>query len=138
MKRTTLVLFALAGVVLTSGLLLAQQVQQPPQDNVPGMPTLAKIYVLNRDLADAVGVRIQDATVTLPVAVMGTASVTLAPNAVVSTRTSRQGWEYRQLTWNAGQDITDQLNKAGLEGWEAVATAPGTDKGLMLILKRPR
>ncbi len=132
MKRTTLLLLALAGVVLPSGLLLARQ------DNIPGMPTLAKVFVLNRERVDAVGITIQDATVTLPVAVTGTANVALAPNAVVSTRASRQGWEYRQLTWNAGQDITDQLNKAGVEGWEAVATAPGTANGLMLILKRPR
>lgn len=134
MTRARLVLFAAAMAVVTgSGLLLARQ-----QENIPGLPTMAKVYVLNREPADAVGVRIRDASVTLPVAVTGTATVALAPNAVVATRETRQAWEYRQLTATSGQDVVELLNKTGTEGWEAVGTFPGPTNGLSLILKRPR
>jgi hypothetical protein len=130
MKRTSLVLLALAGMVTATGVLLARQ-----EKNVPGLPTLARVYVLNRERPDAIGVTVQDATVTLPVAVTGTATVALVPNAVVGTRETRQAWEYRQV--NAGPDLIELLNKAGTEGWEAVGwTGTGSDQ--VLLLKRPR
>ncbi len=132
MTRIKVALLGLVGIAATSGLLLAQA----QQENVPGMPTLARVYVINRGGADAVGVTIQDATVTLPVAVSGTAQVALAPNAIVPVRPARQAWEYRQLA-AAGQEFTETLNKAGTEGWEAVGwSGVGADR--MLLLKRPR
>ena len=131
MTRTRLVLLGLAGVVTASGLLLAQQ------ENVPGMQTLARVYVINRGGSDAVGVTIQDATVTLPVAVSGTATVALAPNAIVSVRPTRQAWEYRHLSVAAGQEFLEALNKAGTEGWEAVGWS-GTGAERSILLKRPR
>jgi hypothetical protein len=134
MKRTQFLLLAAAVVVGAGGVLLARQ----QQENVPGFPTLARVYVLNREPLDAIGVRVQDATVTLPVAVTGTANVALAPNAVVATRQTRQGWEYRQLTATASQDVAELLNKVGTEGWEAVGTVPSAGNSLTLILKRPR
>jgi hypothetical protein len=85
--------------------------------------------------AALVGVTVQDATVTLPVAVTGTATVALAPNAVVGTRETRQAWEYRRV--NAGPDLIELLNKAGTEGWEAVGWS-GTGSDQTLLLKRPR
>ena len=131
MKRTPFILVGLAGVVLASALLWAQQ------ENMPGAQTQAKVYVLNSAVADAVGVRIRDASVTLPVAVTGTANVALPPNAVVATREIRQGWEYRQLP-ATGPDVVEQLNKAGTEGWEAVGTLPGAANSVTVLLKRPR
>jgi hypothetical protein len=126
-----LTLFSLAGVVTAGGLLLAQQ------ENVPGMPTLGRVYVVNRGGPDAVGVTIQGVTAALPVAVSGTATVALAPNAIVPVRPARQAWEYRQLSGTAGQELIEVLNKAGSEGWEAVGwSGTGTDR--VVLLKRPR
>ncbi len=131
MKRMRVVLLGAAGVVIAGGLLLAQR------ENVPGMQTLARVFVLNRGGADAVGVTIHDATVTLPVAVARTATVALAPNAIVPVRPARQAWEYRQLGSMAGQELIEALNKAGTEGWEAVGwSGTGTDRAI--LLKRPR
>jgi hypothetical protein len=135
MKRSPIVLVALAGVVLATGLVLAQRENVP---NTPGYPTLARVHVLNRERSEAVSVAIQDATVTLPVALTGTANVALAPSAVVATRQTRQGWEYRQLSSTSGQDIVELLNKAGTEGWEAVGTVSGAASTPTWILKRPR
>ena len=131
MTRTRLVLLGLAGVVAAGGLLLAQQ------ENVPGMPTLGRVYVVNRGGSDAVGVTIQGVTAALPVAVSGTATVALAPNAIVPVRPARQGWEYRQLSGTAGQELIEVLNKAGTEGWEAVGWS-GTGPDRAVLLKRPR
>ena len=135
MKRSQFVLVALAGVVLATGLALAQRENAP---NTPGYPTLARVHVLNRERSEAVSIAIQDATVTLPVAVTGTANVALAPTAVVATRETRQGWEYRQLSPASGQDVVELLNKAGTEGWEAVGTLPGAANTPSWVLKRPR
>jgi hypothetical protein len=131
MTRIRLVAPVLGALVVATGVLVAQQ------ENVPGQQTLARVYVLNRERAEAVGVTIQDATVTLPVAVAGTATVALAPNAVVATRGTRQGWEYRQLSAVAGQDLVELLNKAGADGWEAVGWS-GTGENRSLLMKRPR
>ncbi len=131
MTRPRFLLLALAGVVAAGGLVFAQR------ENVPGFPTLARVHVLNRDRADAVGVVIHDATVTLPVT--GSVTVATAANATVATRESRQGWEYRQVAAPAGQELLDLLNKAGADGWEAVGPVPGAPAGnAAWILKRPR
>ena len=116
---------------------LAAPILLARQENVPGQQTLARVYVLNRGGADAVGVTIQDAAVTLPVAVTGTATVALAPNTVVATRGTRQAWEYRQVSGAAGQELVDVLNKAGIDGWEAVGWS-GSGEERALLLKRPR
>jgi hypothetical protein len=135
MTRRQFALLALLGVMLATGLVLAQRENMP---NAPGLPTLARVHVLNRDRSEAVGVAIQDSAVTLPVAVTGTANVALAPSAVVATRQTRQGWEYRQLSSASGQDVVELLNKAGTEGWEAVGVTPGPSNTQTWMLKRPR
>ena len=108
------------------------------QDNLPGRPSIARMFVLNRERAEAIPVTLQGGDVQ-PVAVMGTPLVTLAPNAAVAARATRQPWEYQPLQLRAGADPTAALNAAGMEGWEAVGVVsiPGTANSAIL-LKRPR
>jgi hypothetical protein len=129
MTRIRFVLLALAGTVVTAAVVFAQR------ENVPGFATVARVEVLNR-AADAVGVTIHDATVTLPIT--GSVNVATVANATVATRETRQAWEYRQLNVTAAQDVVDLLNKAGADGWEAVGTVPAAANSQSLILKRPR
>ena len=62
-------------------------------------------------------------------------------------------WEYRTLLWNARkgllggkidrEQLDDQLNVLGQEGWELVSSSATTREGgstqdIVLILKRPK
>lgn len=61
-------------------------------------------------------------------------------------------WEYRSLLWDARkgllggkidrEQLDNQLNVLGQEGWDLVSTSPSTREGgstrdIVLILKRP-
>jgi hypothetical protein len=114
-----------------------QAVQVPPD---PGRPTQAKVYIINRDRADAVPVTIQAvaAKEAVRVSVSGTPTVELS-NTPVNVRRARQVWEYRQITAPANVDPTPALNTAGGEGWELVGTPVTLANGdARFLLKRPR
>lgn len=111
------------------------------QQNAPGLPTRADVHVMNRDIADAVPVVIVGLaarSVPVNVAVVGTPMVELTPTTVVTTRRSRQGWEYRQIVVSAGADPSPALNAAGNDGWEAVGASSTPGGGAIWIMKRPR
>jgi hypothetical protein len=110
--------------------------QQP--ENQPGMPTVARTFVLNRAASEAIPVVIHAGLDVQPVSVLGVPAVSLAPDSAVAARASRQPWEYRRLLLGADEDPTGALNEAGLEGWDAVGLMSlGPDRSA-LILKRPR
>jgi hypothetical protein len=115
---------------------VAVMAQQP--ENQPGMPTIARTFVLNRSAAEAIPVVIHAGVDVQPVSVLGLPPVSLAPDAAVSTQASRQGWEYRRLLVSATDDPTPALNEAGREGWEAVAAVSAGPDRSSVILKRPR
>src|SRR5262245_44444187 len=103
----------------------------------PGYPTIGEVFVLNRDRADALPVKIQSTGDVVPVTFASEPTVNVSPKAVVATRIVRQAWEYRQLVLKTAEDPTAALNAAGNDGWEAVgATASGTV--VSWTLKRPR
>src|SRR5262245_34114972 len=70
--------------------------------NKPGLPTLAQVMVINREIKDAI-----------PVTFVSPPVVTLSPTVPVLTRASRQVWEYRQFTTTGNVDATAALNSAG-------------------------
>jgi hypothetical protein len=118
---------------------LAQQAPQPQQsENQPGMPTVARTMVLNRSAAEAIPVVIHAGLDVQPVSVLGVPTVTLAADAAVTSRASRQSWEYRRVLVGAEEDPTGALNEAGAQGWEAVAAVSAGPDRSALILKRPR
>jgi hypothetical protein len=125
---------AIASLPVRSSALLAQQ---PAQQGQPGMPTLARVQVVNRSGDEAIPIVVKAGGDVQPVAVISAPAVTLAPNTVVDTRAIRQSWDYRHLFVKSGQDVAVVLNQAGGEGWEAVGVAPGA-AGLQVVLKRPR
>jgi hypothetical protein len=124
-------LIALAVVVSTA----AASSQTKVQENQPGMPTVARTYVLNQGSAEAVPVAIQNSGEPLPIVAAGVVNVATSGSATVSTRQARQAWEYRQVPLAGG---VDQLNAAGGEGWEAVGVVTGVAGGPAILLKRPR
>jgi hypothetical protein len=142
MKRSVIGWAVLAWAVVSGGGRTSaadQIVQQAPND--PGRPTQARVYVTNRDRADAIPVTIQAVASTEPlrVTLSGTPSFTLTETTVVNARAARQNWEYRQVQLPASADPTPALNGVGGEGWELVGppvALPGGD--LRFLLKRPR
>ncbi|HEY7474538.1 MAG TPA: hypothetical protein VH679_05965 [Vicinamibacterales bacterium] len=140
MTRTTIVWGTLAWAAWSGGdRAAAQQTVQVP--NEPGRPTQARVYVLNRDRADAIPVTVQGVGATDPLRVTftGNPAVTLSDTSMVQTKAVRQNWEYRQITMRAADDPTPQLNTAGAEGWEALGPAVTLPNGdVRFVLKRPR
>lgn len=114
-----------------------QSVQVPPE---PGRPTQNKVYVLNRDRADAIPVTIQGFSTAeiAKVSIVGTPTVTIG-NSAIDLRLVRQNWEYRQITMALTGDPTAALNTAGGEGWELVGSPVVLANGdVRFLLKRPR
>jgi hypothetical protein len=142
MTRAAFVGSALACAMLSGGGRIAladQQAVQIPND--PGKPTLARVYVINRDRADAVPVTIQAVASTEPlrVTVTGTPSVVLSETTPVNSRLVRQNWEYRQITMPITGDPAPTLNQAGGEGWDLVGSGIPLPNGeVRFVLKRPR
>ena len=141
MKRSAIVwAAALAWAAGTSGGgAAAQQGVQVP--NEPGRAAQARVYVTNRDRADAMPVTLQGVASTDPLRVTwsGTPAVTLSETSTVPARAVRQNWEYRQITMRATEDPTPALNTAGGEGWEALGPPLLMQNGdVRFVLKRPR
>jgi hypothetical protein len=139
MKRFPVTAFALVLAVLSSAssTVLARQ-RAPLVANEPGMPTIARMYIMNRDPGESIPVTLHSGSDVQPVAVMSLPPVALAVGANVGTRTVRQAWEYRRVNVAAAQDPTGALNEAGGEGWEAVSASMTTGGAWQVLLKRPR
>jgi hypothetical protein len=106
--------------------------------NAPGMPTIARTFILNRGAAEAVPVVLQRGADIQPVEVLGEPTVHLPPDTAIVSRRARQQWEYREVSMQPGSDLTAALNEAGGDGWEAVGmVGPGAAR-VVVILKRPR
>jgi hypothetical protein len=104
----------------------------------PGMPTLARMVVVNTP-NEAVPVVLAGAGEVQPVTLIGTPSVSIVGEPAVATRAMRQGWEYRTIAVASGQeDPVSTLNAAGAEGWEVVGMLPAVAGSTRVLLKRPR
>jgi hypothetical protein len=108
------------------------------QENLPGMPTIARTFVLNRSAQEAIPVVLHAGVDVQPVSIVGAPEVRLAAGTTVAAQAVRQRWEYRRVAFGTGEDPTSALNEAGADGWEAVGlVSAGTDRTTVL-LKRPR
>jgi hypothetical protein len=128
---------AIAAVAVAAAVVVAQvpaQVPAPPER--PGIPSAARMYVLNHGRTEAVPISVESVSDPLPVVVTNIPPVTLMPTTVVSTKTIRQRWEYRRLAVPAGANLEAVLNAAGDEGWEVVGpVGPGAAQAW--LMKRP-
>jgi hypothetical protein len=139
MTRRVILVAVLAYALSGGRTAIAEQqgVQVPPE---PGRPTQARVYVLNRDRADAVPVTIQGVATpdVVKVSVVGTPTVDIG-SSTVNLRLVRQTWEYRQITLPASGDPTPALNSAGGEGWELVGSPVAVANGeVRFLFKRSR
>jgi hypothetical protein len=131
MKRSLIICGILAGAALAgASSTFARQ-------NQPGMPTLAQVYIQNRDRSEAIPIKVQNTGDSLPVIVVGMPTVSFAQNAVVGTLSARQIWEYRRLVVPVATDATSVLSEAGLQGWEVVHAMTVGSNGVW-TLKRPK
>jgi hypothetical protein len=104
----------------------------------PGMPTLARMVVVNAP-NEAVPVVLAAAGEVQPVTLIGTPSVTITGEPNVTTRALRQSWEYRTIAVASGQeDPASTLNAAGVDGWEVAGVLPAAAGSTRVLLKRPR
>jgi hypothetical protein len=129
---------AMVAVAVVAVVVAAQvptQVPAPPER--PGLPSAARMYVLNHDRTEAIPVVVEGAGDPVPVVVTNIPPVTLMPTTIVSTKTIRQRWEYRRLTVPAGSNLEAALNGAGDEGWEVVGSV-GAGANQAWVLKRPK
>lgn len=142
MKRTVIVWTALAWAVVSGGGRTSAADQIVPQaQNDPGRATQARVYIINRERADAIPVTIQAVASTEPlrVALAGTQSVAISGVPEVNARVARQNWEYRLAQVPATADPTPALNSLGGEGWELTGPPVALPNGdLRFFLKRPR
>jgi hypothetical protein len=131
MKRSLVVCGILGGAALAgASSTFARQ-------NQPGMPTLAQVYILNRERGDAIPIKVQNTGDALPVIVSGLPPISLAQNTMVSSLSARQLWEYRRLAVPIASDSTPALSEAGLQGWEVVHGMT-VGSNLVWTLKGPR
>lgn len=133
MKRLMIAMVLVAAIMPTASS-VPVSAQQP---NVPGMPTQARVVIINgRD--SAIPVVVQPGGDVQPVTIVGTPAVTVSEDTAVWSRTLRQGWEYRTISVPSAQDPSAALNTAGIDGWEAVGVVGGATGNAQVLLKRPR
>ena len=122
------VLWAVLVLVVASAMLAGQGER-------PGQIWPGKVWIQNRDRAEAIPVSIQDAA---PVQVTGTPTVTIASTTIVQSRLVRQAWEYTVVTVQTGRDPLAVVSKAGQDGWETTGVQFSAPDGTSLLMKRPR
>ena len=125
-----------AAVLLVAGVGFAASAQDRTAQ--PGQPTQARVWIENRDEAEAVPVSIIRSNVPVPVQVAGPSVVTTGPESLVTARLARQVWEYREVRVAASQDLVGALTSAGQDGWEATGIAFQSGGQTTIIVKRPR
>ncbi len=133
MRRVTIAMVFVAAAAVLSSALMADQ--QTPATGLPGMQSLARMVVIN-EREQAIPVVLQPGGDVQPVAIVGTPAVTMTGDAIVWSRTSRQGWEYQAIAIGP-DDPAAALNAAGVDGWEAVGVV-GQGAAARVLLKRPR
>jgi hypothetical protein len=118
--------FALAACALAAAARIPASAQSGTAQ--PGQPTQAKVWVQNRGSGEALPVSIE--RVASPVAVRLTEAA--------KTTAARQAWEYRRVIVPPGDDPVPPLNAAGADGWEATGVYIPMERGILILMKRPR
>jgi hypothetical protein len=135
MKTTSAIAFLIGGAV---GGWAA--VGAAPAQEYPGQPTKAEVWIQNRADSEAIPVSLRSAPLDapVPVQVVGTQSMAIAPNTVVRMRAASQPWEYQQIVVETGGSLAEALAAAGQEGWETTGVFGAVPGGTAVLLKRPQ
>jgi len=122
----TNLLYAVLGICVGAGSLAISA-----QDR-PGIPTQARVWIENRNSAEAVPVKlIQEGQPPHQVEVVGARST-------LPVKATRQLWDYRLIQIPAVQDSAALLQRHGDEGWELVSVEPTQSGAFVGVFKRPR
>ena len=110
-----------------------------PATPLPGMPTQARVWVMNSGRTEEVPVHLRDVTLDAPlrVHVSNGEPGSGSPNSL-RVQLVPSLWDYRTITVKPSDDAARMLAQPGAEGWETTGIAWTTADGTTLLLKRPR
>ncbi len=115
----------------------------PDQTARPGQMTEAKVWIENRNRAEAIPVDLRDANLDAPLRVQ-VANGDTNPHSVriagpIRVQLLKQEWEYDTVVIVPDSSAVQTLKAPGLAGWEPTGIAWPSGQGTtMLLLKRPR
>ena len=95
----------------------------------PGEMTQARVWIENRNPNDAVPVIVEN--VVTPI------TAHLDSTSTVQTVAAHQIWQYRSEQLSPGASAA-VLDRAGMDGWEAVGVLQTGPMGVTILFKRPR
>ncbi len=122
----TNLLYAVLGICVGAGSLAISA-----QDR-PGIPTQARVWIENRNSAEAVPVRVvQEGQPPQQVEIVSARST-------LPVKSTRQLWDYRLIQVPLGQDPAASLQRQGDEGWELVSVQLPQSGAVVAVFKRPR
>lgn len=109
----------------------------PAQDIRPGVVSQSRVFVENRNLAEAIPVSVQEIATQRPITVQLDPSVQrpvmVRVDGPVQTQQAPQQWEYT----SASAQPQARIAELGTQGWEAVGVIT-TAQGVTVLFKRPK
>jgi hypothetical protein len=127
-------------IVTTAALLLlaagASFLADAAQDR-PGIVSQARVFIENRNRAEAVPVTLEDVASERPLSVRVEGPVAIAPSGAMPARALPQPWEYRTVSVKAVEELVAALSELGAQGWEAAGTYVPASGNPTVLLKRP-
>jgi hypothetical protein len=114
----------------------------PDQTPRPGEMTEAKVWIQNRNRAEAIPVDLRDANLDAPLRVL-VANGETNPHSVrvagpIRVQLLKQEWDYDTVVIATGTSPVQTLKPLGLAGWETTGIAWTAGAQTTLLLKRPR
>jgi hypothetical protein len=128
--------------MLAAALVAGSTMRAAPDQARPGEMTEAKVWIQNRNRAEAIPVDLRDVNLDTPLRVQ-VANGETNPHSVrvagpIRVQLLRQEWDYDTLVIAAGTSPVQALKSPGLAGWETTGIAWTAGEQTTLLLKRPR
>jgi NADH dehydrogenase FAD-containing subunit len=128
--------------LLAAALVAGSTMRAAPDQVRPGEMTEAKVWIQNRNRAEAIPVDLRDVNLETPLRVQ-VANGETNPHSVrvagpIRVQLLKQEWDYDTLVIAAGTSAVQALKSPGLAGWETTGIAWTAGEQTTLLLKRPR
>ena len=128
--------------MLAAALVAGSTMRAAPDQVRPGEMTEAKVWIQNRNRAEAIPVDLRDVNLETPLRVQ-VANGETNPHSVrvagpIRVQLLKQEWDYDTLVIAAGTSPVQALKSPGLAGWETTGIAWTAGEQTTLLLKRPR
>jgi hypothetical protein len=131
------------GVFVTTGAIMLAALEQTAQ---PGQMTQARVWIENRDRAEAIPIDLRAVNVERPIRVevangdpfysSHPVTVRATESQPLNVRLTRQVWEYTSISVDTGVDPVSALNTQGAAGWETTGVVFVSQNRTTLVLKR--